>query len=555
MSNINWELDTITLRKQLLSLTQLKLVKLCKSKKLSTNGTKADLVQRLLIGSQSRKSKHRQKKHQKRTQTQKKTTKTKKRKPKHTEKDTSQQQMNQEAIQGSENQSVQQITQKPLPSISDLSKKIEDIEDCRRELLNNNLWLWDQACIDEDECCGPIVIDNGTRSIKAGFSGDKQPRAVVPTIVGHHRYHWNGVMVGMGIKDFYVGDECVTKRGILCVNYPIENGIICDMDRMEKVWHHTLYNELRIQPEEHVMLLTEPCCNTPSVREKTIRIMFETFCVPAVYLATQSALSLYALGKTTGIVLQSGESITRSVPIYEGHCLKNAVRELWYGGRHVVDYFSKLLQNNRGYSFTTSAEREMVRDMKEQMCYVAWDDHKDGETNYELPDGEIITVGEEKHKALEILFTPNIMDNLRDEIGIHEMIYQSVNACSSDMRNEMYNNIVLSGGNTMFQNMGQRLLNEMEVFGCNNHVLVDGYLREYYSKCNNDKQICGDIVGLMYKYAPSQCNIIGSDVKRKDHLTWTGGSILASTSSFIHSTITKADFDIYGESIVHRKCF
>eukprot|EP01083_Nonionella_stella_P219363 785890_1 len=501
MSNINWYLDVITLRKQLLLLPKPKLIKLCKSKKLSTNGTKGDLVQRLLS----------KKKKQKQQSTQK-----------------------------------QQITHKPLPSISDLSKKLKDFEDYRKEWCDE----WDF----EEEGYEPIVIDNGSDSIKAGWSGDDQPRVTFPTIVGQH-YRYHGVMVGMHIKDWYVGDECIAKRGLLQTRNPIGHDGFCNMDYMEHVWHHTFYNELRIQPEEHVVLLTEPCCNTPSVREKTIRIMFETFCVPAVYLATQSALSLYALGKTTGIVLQSGESITRSVPIYEGHCLKNAVRELWYGGRHVVDYFSKLLQNNRGYSFTTTAEREIVRDMKEKMCYVALDDHKDGETKYELPDGQIITVGEEKHKALEILFTPNIMDNLRDEIGIHEMIYQSVNACSSDIRNEAYNNIVLSGGNTMFQNMGQRLLNEMEVFGCNNHVLVDGYLREYYSKCNNDKQICGDIVGLMYKYAPSQCHIIGSDMKHKDLLTWSGGSLLASTSSFIDSTITKVDFDEYGASIVHRMCF
>eukprot|EP01083_Nonionella_stella_P144371 450682_1 len=393
MSNINWYLDVITLRKQLLLLPKPKLIKLCKSKKLSTNGTKGDLVQRLLS----------KKKKQKQQSTQK-----------------------------------QQITHKPLPSISDLSKKLKDFEDYRKEWCDE--WDFEEEgyepiVIDngsdsikaewcdewdfEEEGYEPIVIDNGSDSIKAGWSGDDQPRVTFPTIVGQH-YRYHGVMVGMHIKDWYVGDECIAKRGLLQTRNPIGHDGFCNMDYMEHVWHHTFYNELRIQPEESVVLLTEPCCSPARVREKMVQAMFETFNVPAVYLASQSALSLYAVGKMNGIVLQSGGSVTRSVPIYEGYCLKHAVRTLRCGGRGVDDYFNKLLLNNRGYSFVTDGEREIVRDMKEKLCFVALDggDHKEEETEYELPDGRTITIGEEKHKALEILFTPNIVDSLTDEVGI-----------------------------------------------------------------------------------------------------------------------------------------
>ena len=369
----------------------------------------------------------------------------------------------------------------------------------------------------------PIVIDTGSGVIKAGYSGDAPPTAICAREIGRPRHR--GVMVGMNEREYFVGDKLNLMRGVLSLDYPIENGIINNWSDMEKLWHHTMYDLLRIAPEEHPVLLTEAPMNPKKNREKTIEMMFEKFKVPSTYISIQAILSLYASGRTTGLVLDSGDGVTHAVPVFEGYCVPKAIIRLDLAGRDLTNHLKDTL-SERGYKFRTTAEREIVRDIKEKLCYVAEDyetelikSKKDSslEKSYMLPDGNKVVIGSERFRVPEGLFQPSLIG--MEVSGIQDVVYDCANKCDIDIRKTLFENIVLSGGTTMLPGIDTRLQSDL-------------------------KSMVPELI------VPN----VSATPERK-YSVWIGGSILSSLPSFEDMWITKAEYEEYGPLIVHRKCF
>ncbi|KAL8674521.1 MAG: hypothetical protein Q9168_001113 [Polycauliona sp. 1 TL-2023] len=370
----------------------------------------------------------------------------------------------------------------------------------------------------------PIVLDNGSGTIRAGFAGDDLPKCYFPSYVGRPKHV--KVLAGALEGDFFIGQRAQELRGLLKIRYPLEHGIVTDWDDMERIWHFVYTEELKTMSEEHPVLLTEPPLNPRANRDTAAQLLFETFNIPALYTSIQAVLSLYASGRTTGVVLDAGDGVSHAVPVYEGFAMPNSIRRIDVAGRDVTEHMQMLFRKS-GAVFHTSAEKEVVRLIKEKTCYVAPDPKKEDREwaqhngrpegkvlEYALPDGQKIKVGSERWKAPEILFDPEIIG--LEYPGIHQIVVDAINRTDLDLRKSLFGNIVLSGGSTLCKGFGDRLLHEVQRLA----------VKDMRIKI----------------FAPPE----------RKYSTWIGGSILAGLSTFRKMWVSIDDWHEDPE-VIHKR--
>jgi len=375
----------------------------------------------------------------------------------------------------------------------------------------------------------PVVIDNGTATLKAGFAGSARPKVVIGTKVGrtkHTRIMPGGALEteqGMsGPSSMFVGRKLDEHRGSFILEYPMDKGHIVDggWDAMESLWEH-LYSKPNInaKTEDHPVLLTEAPLNPRQNRDKAAEIFFETFRAPALFFAPPAVLSLYASGRTTGVVLDVGEGVTHAVPVYEGFALPHSVTRSDIAGRDVTRQMQLQLRRS-GLTFTTTAEADLVKTMKEESCFVTrtplvdGSTEKDARTQYTLPDGQVISLSTERYQAPNILFDPSLIGS--EEAGVADVLVDSIMKSDIDLRSTFFSQVVLAGGSTLLSGFGDRMLYEVR------------------------------------SRSPSHTKIRISAPPDRVNSAFVGGSILGSLATFKSMWTSQTDYEEHGVNVLHR---
>jgi actin len=294
-----------------------------------------------------------------------------------------------------------------------------------------------------------------------------------PCIVGRVRRNYTHTLPHQVSwqRTSWVGDDAQSHRGIMSLEHPMERGIVRDWQALEQILRHTFYSELRSAPEEHPILLSTSVLSPANQEDKMKELIFEKFCCTAAAFQPQPVLTMYAHarshGRYSGLFVESGADLTQVVPIYEGYVIHSAVRKLELAGRDIDCQLQRLL-TERGHYLNRSTEREMCRDMKEKLAYVALDfetelkaaSSQNNDRVYELADGKCVSLGSERFRCTEPLFQPSLIG--MEAPGLDELVFESMSACPKDVAGVLRRNVCLGGQNTLLSGLKARLERDLQ---------------------------------------------------------------------------------------------
>lgn len=356
---------------------------------------------------------------------------------------------------------------------------------------------------------GALVMDLGSGMVKAGRAEDAMPSAHFPAIVGVPKF--DVVMAGAESKTAYVGPEAQEKRGVLSISYPVKSGIISNWRMAEQLLEYLFSNELRIDPQEfRVLAATAP--DAPAEHQaRLMTTLFEQFEVAGCQLVSSAELVMAAAGSSTGLVVDIGDGVCTVVPVVEGQQVLAAVVRSDLGGYTVTQAMQTTLAEE-GIDLTTSnASVEVVRSVKEQVCFVAADYAQETERGQaaavELPDGNVIRPAVSRFKAPEVLFDPGLFG--LEMQGLAALVNEAIGKADPAHRAALWNNVVLAGGTSALPGLKERLAAELTTLSPKEKITVT--------------------VPQDSRYA-----------------TWKGGSILAQRPGFADRWITRALYEEHG---------
>ncbi|XP_037653034.1 actin-like protein 7A [Choloepus didactylus] len=364
-----------------------------------------------------------------------------------------------------------------------------------------------------------VVVDLGTGYCKCGFAGLSKPTHKISSTVG--KPYMETAKTGDNRKETFVGQELLDPDIRLKLINPLRHGIIVDWDSVQDIWEYLFRKEMKIAPEDHAVLVSDPPLSPHTNREKYAEMLFESFNTPAMHIAYQSRLSMYSYGRTSGLVVEVGHGVSYVVPIYEGYPLPSITGRLDYAGSDLTTYLMNLL-NCSGKPFTED-QMDIVQDIKEKCCFMALDPVEekkvpptDHSVQYTLPDGQEICLSQERFLCAEMFFKPSLIKSM--QLGLHTQTVSCLNKCDVALKRDLMGNILLCGGSTMLNGFPNRLQKELS------------------SMCPNDNP---------------QVNVL----PERDTAVWTGGSILASLQGFQPLWVHRFEYEEHGPFFLYRRCF
>ncbi|MFO8017971.1 MAG: zinc ribbon domain-containing protein [Promethearchaeia archaeon] len=309
----------------------------------------------------------------------------------------------------------------------------------------------------------PIIIDVGSAYVKVGYAGDSEPRYIFPCITGTEKYQT--VMVDVDARNLYVGNDAMNMRGVLKLERPIERGQIQDWNDYYEILNHIFYNLLRLESvAEYPVIYVEHPFVAKETKEYIARVLFETHSVKSLVMVPSPLLSMFSIGLTTGLVVESGDGVTWTVPIIDGQIMEQATQRLYLAGIDVNHNFKSLLMRE-GINLDASALEQIIQEIKEKNCYMVLDPDNPNETRdaleYSMPDGSIIQIPNHiLYEAPEVLFQPGMLGyNMKN---ITQATIYSLQMMEKTYWGDLLSHIVLSGGNLSYSGFTERFKQELK---------------------------------------------------------------------------------------------